>query len=218
MKKLKKIAIMVLASVLGIFQGKGLVAEGRNFDGYYIYECCDGEAVYVEPLNRTYYIFEDRHYDDLANKREVTTEDMEYLIDRYVAMHPGSALEGCAQAFITASNHTGLDPIFFLALCGIESGWGCNETHVKLNNPYSFGMYGDGTHGGYSLGETFAEGIINGADYIYENYYKAGQKTLYSMNHTEGHSFCAGDSNWEYMVGSQMNYLNGLLEDRNGGC
>ena len=96
----------------------------------------------------------------------------------------------------------------------IESGWGTNKTHVDLNNPYSFGMYGDGKHGGYSLGESFYEGIINGANYIYDNYYKAGQKTLWSMNHTEGHSFCAGDSNWEFMIGSQMDYLNGLLEER----
>lgn len=167
----------------------------------------------MEPLNRTYYIF-DRPYDDLANKTEITTDDMNYLIDHYLSIHPGSALKGCGQAFITASNHTGLDPLFFLALCGIESGWGTNKTHVDLNNPYSFGMYGDGTHGGYSLGQTFSEGIVNGADYIYDNYYKNGQTTLYLMNHYGDHSYCAEDSDWEYMVGSQMDYLHTLLDER----
>ena len=215
-KVVKKIAIMILAGATGIFGLKGDKSYGANLDGYYVYEACDGEMVYVEPMRKTYYIFEGRSFDDLANKQEVTTEDMEYLIDRYVNIHPDSALKGCAQAFITASNETGLDPLFFFALCGIESGWGTNKTHIDLNNPYSFGMFGDGTHGGYSLGETFSEGIINGANYIYDNYYKAGQTTLYLMNHVDGHSYCAGDSNWEYQVGSQMNYLKELLNEKRG--
>ena len=215
MHKLKRIALLVVFGIAGFFGIKrDVIAETGIVDGYYLYEACDGEVVYVEPVKRTYYIFPDRPYDDLANKEEITTDDMKFLIDHYVAIHPESALVGCEQAFITASNETGLDPLFFFALCGIESGWGTNKTHVELCNPYSFGMYGDGSHGGYSLGETFYEGIINGANYIYENYYKAGQKTLYQMNHVDGHSFCAGDSNWEYMVGSQMEFLRGLLENR----
>ena len=213
MSALKKLPVLIITGFCGIF-GCRQVANAYDFDGHYIYEACDGEVVYVEPLRRTYYIFEERSYDDLANKSEITTEDVEYLINRYVTIHPDSALKGCAQSFITASNNTGLDPLFFLALCGVESGWGTNKTHVELNNPYSFGMYGDGSHGGYSLGETFAEGIVNGANYIYENYYKNGQTTLYLMNHYGNHSFCAEDSDWEYMVGSQMDYLHSLLDDR----
>ena len=213
MKLLKKLVVVLITGLCGLVGVKS-TALGSEFDGHYLYEACDGEVIYVEPLKKTYYIFDDRSYDDLANKQEVTTDDMEYLINHYLAIHPESALKGCAQAFITASNHTGLDPLFFFALCGIESAWGTNKTHVELNNPYSFGMYGDGSHGGYSLGETFAEGIVNGANYIYDNYYKNGQTTLYLMNHYGSHSFCAEDSNWEYMVGSQMDYLHTLLDER----
>ena len=216
MRKVKKMALLLLCGIAGFFGMKKDVIADMGVDGYYLYEACDGEVVFVENIKDkvTHYIFPERSYDDLANKVEITSEDMEYLIEHYAAIHPDTALKGCAKAFIKASNDTGLDPLFFFALCGIESGWGTNKTHIELNNPYSFGMYGDGSHGGYSLGETFSEGIINGANYIYENYYKKGQKTLYDMNHVEGHSYCAGDSNWEYMVGSQMVFLHELLDNR----
>lgn len=200
-------------ALAGLFLGLCLMTP-VSAHGYYSYEACDGEVVWMEPMDYTYYIFDNRSYDDLANQKKVTTEDVEYLIDHYVAMYPDSALKGCAQAFIDASNKTGLDPIFFLSLCGIESAWGTNKTHVELNNPYSMGMYGDGVHKGYKVDETFYDAIIEGAYYIYEHYYKAGQTTLYSMNHVEDHSFCAGDSNWEYQIASEMEFLNSLLKKR----
>lgn len=150
--------------------------------------------------------------DDLRNGRLVTYDDMEYLTDIYVASHPGSAFEGCAGAFIEASNLTGMDPLFFFSLAGVESGWGTSDIHKNLNNPYSMGMYGDGVHNGYEVGDTFYEGIVGGALYIYQHYYLNGQTTLYLMNHFGDHSFCAEDSSWEEQIELQMSHLNELLE------
>ena len=190
---------------------------------YIQYEACDGEVVIMkEELEsatnadpeKTKYIFDDRSSDDLANQELVTVEDMDYLINHYVKIHPESVLAGTGTAFITASNETGMDPLFFFALCGVESGWGTSDIHIRECNPYSLGMYGDGVHNGYVVGETFADGIVNGAVYIYENYYKKGQKTLYQMNHSGDHSFCAGDPNWEYQIESEMLYLRYLLDRR----
>lgn len=178
------------------------------------YEACDGEVVVVEPLDYTNYIFPDRDYDDLANKTRRTVEDMDYLIDHVLSLHPDSAFKGLGQAFIVASNATGLDPLFFFSLAGVESAWGTNETHIKLCNPYSIGMFGDGIHHGWNLSDTFEEAIVEGAKFIYYEYYKKGQTTLYSMNHVRGHSYCDGDSDWEYQIGSEMSYLADLLAER----
>lgn len=183
---------------------------------YICTDCCDGEVVIIEPLSFTYYIFPNRNYDDLANKTRRTVSDIEILIEHVLSLHPDSKFKGEAQSFIVASNETGLDPIFFFALAGIESAWGTNQTHIDLNNPYSIHMFGDGINHGYKLGDTFGEGIVNGATFIYEEYYKAGQTTLYLMNHDKSgnrHNYCAGDSSWEYQIGSEMAYLESLLEE-----
>ena len=74
-------------------------------------------------------------------------------------------------------------------------------------------MYGDGVHNGFSLGNSFYDGIVNGAVYIYENYYLKGQTTLYTMNHVEYHSYCAGKIEWEEMIEREMKYLRKLLID-----
>ena len=177
-------------------------------------EVCDGEVVVVEEVRKTLYVFPDRDEEDLANKEVVTEDDISYLIDHYLQFYPDSALRGCAMAFIDASNETGLDPLFLLSLCGIESAWGSNKRHKDMNNPYSFGMYGDGVHNGYSLGESFYDGIVNGARYIYQHYYQAGQTSLYLMNHVKDHSYCAGDRDWEYQIEAEMNYLRCLLDNR----
>lgn len=187
---------------------------GTNYiRGNLAYESCDGERVDV--MYQTCYIFDDRKEDDLANKRLVTEDDIDYLIDHYLKLHPNSAFEGNGWAFIQASNKTGLDPIFFFALAGVESAWGTSEIHIAKNNPYSIGMYGDGVHNGYTLSEdSFGEGIVNGALYIYDEYYRKGQKTLYDMNHHGDHCYCNGDSDWEFQIASCMDYCKTLLENR----
>lgn len=173
-----------------------------------------GSGVKIPDVNRTYYIYSDVSEDDLINQSLITEADMEYLIDIYAAKRETSALYGTAWAFIEASNRTGLDPIFLFSLTGIESGWGSSDIHVRQCNPYSLGMYGDGVHNGYDVADSFAEGIIAGAELIKDEYYDAGQTTLYLMNHNGDHSFCAEDPSWEEQIGRQMRCCRKLLKDR----
>lgn len=159
----------------------------------------------------TRYIYDGLDSDDLANKMLVTKDDMKILVDHYVSQNPSSVFIGCEGAFVDASNLTGLDPLFLFSLAGVESGWGTSEVHIKQGNPYSLGMYGDGKHNGYTVGETFYDGIIDGACYIYEHYYLNGQTTLYSMNHIGDHSYCAGDPSWEAQIEAEIKYCHELL-------
>ena len=43
-------------------------------------------------------------------------------------------------------------------------------------------MTDENPHNGFDLGDTFEEGIINGAIWIKENYYDEGKTTLDTMN------------------------------------
>lgn len=214
-----KIKNLLAAIGAGVIISWPLFISNDCYGSEFAYRCeeiCDGEVIMIEPLDYTYYIYPDREFDDLANKKKRTTEDMNKLIDHVLTLHPDSVFKGQGQAFICASNETGLDPIFFFALSGIESAWGTNETHVKLNNPYSIGMYNDGSYHGWDMGDTFGKAIIEGARFIYDSYYKNGQTTLYLMNHDPSgnrHCYCAGDTNWEYQIASEMSYLESLLED-----
>lgn len=159
----------------------------------------------------THCIDSDLPADNLGNKRLITKGDMEVLIDHYKRTYPDTALDGCSGAFITASNLTGVDPIFLFSLAGVESGWGTSSAHIRQGNPYSLGMYGDGVHNGYKVGDSFYDGIIVGACYIYENYYLNGQETLELMNHFGDHSYCAGDPSWERQIETEMRYCYKLL-------
>ena len=218
MNRIRLLAICLIGGVANLFGvGRANVSGGDRvvIDGSkYSVEACDGVEVTGQELDYTYYIFSGRPVGDIANQKKVTTDDMNYLIDHVVRLHPDSCLVGEGQAFIKASNQTGLDPIFLLSLVGIESGWGTNKTHLNLCNLYSIGMYGDGTRSGEDLGDSIEEGIIEGAKFVYEEYYKRGQITVYSMNHVDGHSYCDGDVSWETQLVSEMDFLNGLLEKR----
>lgn len=223
MNPIKIMAMCVISGVCNLFGFAGVarhrteiemakvnVIDGSNYE----YEACDGVTVKGQYLDYTYYIYSDRDFDDIINKRKVTEADMNYLIDHIAKIHPDSVLIGKGLAFIKASNATGLDPIFLLSLVGIESGWGTNKTHLNLCNLYSIGMFGDGSRKGEDMGDSIEEGIIEGAKFIYKEYYKNGQTTVYSMNHKKDHSYCDGDSSWETQIVSEMNYLEGLLEKR----
>ena len=220
---MKKIRVWWVAALAALFSfvsggGKANICHAAGDDNHYYYlEACDGEVVKMEYSDHTEYVYPDRSFDDVANKTYVTADDMDYLIDHYVALHPDSVLSGEGISFIRASNATGLDPIFLLSVVGIESGWGTNKTHLNCNNLYSIGMYSDGTHHGsdFSDGcESIGDGIVEGAKFIYENYYKASQTTVYAMNHTSGHSYCDGDESWDVQITSEMDYLRELLSKR----
>ncbi len=134
--------------------------------------------------------------DDICTGEQLTEEEMQYLIDYYTAIHPDSALNHSemAKVFIKASVESQIDPIVLFCIQGIECGWGSQR------NPYSIMT-------GYYLGDDFNEEIINGAVWIKENFYDAGQTSLYSMNHGGNHSYADPSStSWEKMIASEISF------------
>jgi beta-N-acetylglucosaminidase len=119
-------------------------------------------------------------YMDLQNITDVTIDEMDYLIDKNTVGR-NSKLAGMGEAYIKASQETGLNPIFLLCLTAQEAGWSVSDLHYRKSNPYSIHMLDDHVELGYVMGTDFAEGIVQGAIWINEHYYEEGQTTLYDF-------------------------------------
>jgi len=144
---------------------------------------------------------------DLSNKRDITTDQMNYIIDSFLNGRE-SKLKDTGEYFIQASKQTGYDPIFLLCLSAQESGWLVSSLHSNKNNPYSLNMTDSNPHGGYVMGENYNEGIINGAIYINNHYYNRGKTTLRKMK-----GYCSTHESWERDIINMMNKAYKLLEE-----
>lgn len=103
-------------------------------------------------------------------------------------------LEGMGQAFIDAGRIHGVNEIYLLSHALLETGHGTSTlaTGVKVNGVTVYNMFGIGAVDSNPLGggsqRAYQEGwttpeksIIGGAQFIGNNYVKAGQNTLYKM-------------------------------------
>lgn len=155
------------------------VSEQENTNQEEVNYDADGTIAYastgVDPYPGYY-----TKYMNLANRMDISVDQMNNLIDHWLNGRE-SKLSGEGEAFIKASQLTGLDPIFLLALAAQESGWKTSKLHSRKNNPYSIAMYDENPECGYILGDEFGSGIVNGAVWIYDHYYCNGQITLYDM-------------------------------------
>lgn len=139
---------------------------------------------------------------DLKTQINVTAEDLDNFLDKYTS--EDSLLHNQGWAFIAASEASGYNPLFLLALAASESGWETSDIHAIKNNPYSISMYDWDIESGYNMGDSFSDGIINGSVWISDNYYDNHQCTLNQMQHSADHIY-ASDPNWENTVVSIMN-------------
>lgn len=146
-------------------------------------------------------------YTDLTNRMDISESDVRKCIAYMTSLdnNQDSIMnnETVAAAFIEASRQSGYDVLFLIALAGHESGWSVSELHQDKWNPYSIGMYDWAPEDGLQMGETFEEGIINGANYIHKYWYDEGYTSLYSMRN--GGRMYASDENWMYSICSIMN-------------
>lgn len=131
---------------------------------------------------------------DLQCRMDISEEQINTIIEYYTEEYPDSLFKGTAGAFIKASKKTGYDPIFLLSLAAHESGWEVSELHREKCNPYSIAMYDWDPYEGYTMGNTFAEGIVNGAMWVKENYYDKDCHSLWQMQN--GYKIYATDPNW----------------------
>ena len=136
-------------------------------------------------------------FSDLEARMNISERDLGEIIDWWTEEVPGTTLKNpeVATAFIYASQQTGLDPIFLLALAGQESGWGSSQLHYKSCNPYSIGMQDDG-YLGLNFGDSYQESIIKAASWIRTEFYDAGLTTLYLMQYGDDNKPYATDVNW----------------------
>ena len=145
----------------------------------------------------------------LTKRRTITAKEMNKIIDHFLDGRK-SLLKNTGKYFIKASNETGYDPIFLMALAATESGWTVSHLHKGKSNPYSINMTDENPNGGYKLGNNYNEGIINGAIWIKENYFNQGYKSLYGMNFS-GKTYCSTPHSWIEQILDIMNKSYRLL-------
>ena len=120
-------------------------------------------------------------YTDLGSNAEgLTVEDM----DKIIAYYNATAFEGHGEAFIKASEATGLSPIYIFAHAATESGYGTSYLARTKHNYFGIAAYDSDPDAAYAMGNSVDEGIINGALWIKKHYYDDGDVTLEQMNKT----------------------------------
>ena len=156
----------------------------------------------------------DFRFFDLKEKFDFTVEELNYFLDKYVD-NEDSLLHHQGQAFYEAQEKSGYNAIFLIALAAQESGWNVSSLHASKCNPYSIAMYDWNPEEGYIMGNTYSDGIINGAIWISNNYYDGkSQKTLYDMQHKVSDHIYASDPNWEYCIADIMETIYNEIEER----
>lgn len=137
---------------------------------------------------------------DLSNMREVTTDQMNEIIEHW---KPNSPFVGYGQAFIDASKESGLDPVYILAHAALESGWGTSSIARNKHNYFGIGAFDRSAYeNSLTMGDSVYNGIVEGAKWISRNYYEAGQTSLYTMRYNNGsHEYCTSET-WMYDIAS----------------
>lgn len=124
-------------------------------------------------------------------------------LDDYVRKRkPSSIFNGLGDAFIEAGIASGLNPIYIFAHATLESAWGNSSMSYNF---FGIGAFDNNPQNGHNYGNaTPRDGIINGAKWIADNYYKKGQKSVYKMRHNNGVHQYATDPEWDIKIATQM--------------
>jgi len=120
---------------------------------------------------------------DLCTKLDLTATDMEKIIAYWNANSKnGTNFVGHGEAFIEAAHETGLNPIYIFAHAAWESSWG--NSYIARTKQNYYGINATDTEpvvNAYAMGDSMDRGIINGAEWIKENFYDNGCTDLNSM-------------------------------------
>lgn len=142
-----------------------------------------------------------------TTKKDVTASNLDNFIAK---SNPVSKLKGTGKYFIEAGNKTGLNPVILLAFAANESAWG-NSTYGASYNFFGIGAYDSNPDNAYKYSNNSAKsGIINGAKFIKNDYFDAGQKTLRSLFVNNGiHQYStSGDKEADTIASIVANYYN----------
>lgn len=98
----------------------------------------------------------------------------------------GSRFNGTGQDWMDGAKKSGLDPVILLAFGALESAWG-NSQMGQANAFFGIGAFDNNPNNGFQYSNaTKRDGIMSGMQWIRNNYYNAGQKTLYSFFNNGG--------------------------------
>lgn len=132
----------------------------------------------------------------------LTAEQLDAWIDSNAPAN--SPMRGLGSTFLQAGEESGLDPRYLIAHAALETGWGTSNLSgngdVKNGNWFGIGAFDNNPNNGFN----YSDGIVGGAKWIAENYYKNGQTTLHGMvNDPNGHNY-ATDPQWADKIASIM--------------
>lgn len=141
-------------------------------------------------------------YTNLSNMRTVSVDQINYIIDYWDSLYElNSPFKDQGQAFIDASRESGLDPVYILAHAALESAWGTSNIAQDKYNYFGIGAFDDDPYeNSFVVGSDTYSGIVLGAKWISDNYYKKGQTSLYSMRYNHGENEYCTSFTWMYEI------------------
>lgn len=164
------------------------------------------EAMTVTSTNNIQYN-EISVYTDLSVMTTINADQMNEIIDYWAKLRNGNMpFSGKGQIFIDAAKESGLDPVYILAHAAFESGWGTSYYASVHHNYFGIGAFDRDPSNAINYGnDGMANGIIQGAKWIADNYYSAGQTSLYGMRYSESgtHNYCSSTT-WADNIASIM--------------
>lgn len=132
----------------------------------------------------------------------ITAKELDAWIDEVAPAN--SSMRGLGATFIEAGEKSGLDPRYLVAHSAVETGWGTSNLSKggdpNKGNWFGIGAFDDNPNNGFNYGN----GIVGGAQWIADNFYKNGQTTLDKMRHNGGQHEYATDPNWDKTIASIM--------------
>lgn len=133
---------------------------------------------------------------DLSNKYiTITSDTMSKIIDVWETRNGFvTPFHGKGSIFIKASKKSGLDPLYIFAHAVVESGWGTSHYAVNRANYFGINAVDHNPDKAYNMGKNMEDGIVNGAVWISDNFYKEGAYSLNTM--VNGSKKYATDSRW----------------------
>lgn len=117
---------------------------------------------------------------DLTKYEIYTVDQMNEWIDKRAPEDSPFRDEG--EAFLNASEKSGLDPKYLVAHAALESKWGTSNICRNKNNYFGIAAYNSSPgSSAYTFSDGLESSITEGAIWIKENYTDKGQETLDEM-------------------------------------
>lgn len=152
---------------------------------------------------------------DLSNNSVYVTEDDMNIIISHFDPNGTSPFYGQGRIFIEASKQSGLDPIYIFAHASWESDYGRSYLANDRGNYFGINAVDINPDAASNMGSNVEAGIINGAVWISNNYYKNGQTTLHSMIYG-AKKYASAEDKWINGISSIMRESYSVLKNYRG--